>query len=138
MEINAVSGVSLLLCLTTALLFPSAAGAALNIGAYLGIISITNIWLSVYRAGSGEWLHGVRGLCYSAALLFSLVSELARLQHLQSLSLPAFGGLPSSVPVPSALAAEMLAAALIVLDPLVVAPLIRWIEAGVEHGEPED
>ena len=135
-SIGIVSSVSLLTCLFIALVLPAAASQALAIGAYIGIISITNVWLSVYKGETGEWQRGLRGVGYSGALLVSLVAEIARMQHLASLPLPALAGLPASIPVPSAIATELLAATLIVVDPLVVRPLIRWIEEGVEHSEP--
>ena len=56
--VGAVSGVSLLSCISVTLIVPAIAAQALSIGAYFGIISITNIWLSVYRDGEGEWLRG--------------------------------------------------------------------------------
>ncbi len=135
--VGVISGGSLLLCLALSLIVPAIAAQALSIGAYLGLFSIGNVWLAVYRDEQGEWLRGARGVAYSGALLFSLVGELARLQNLHTLALPALPGLPANVPVPSAFVTEVVAAALIVLDPLVVAPLIRWIEAGVERGEPD-
>src|SRR5437868_1974806 len=60
--VGVVSGGSLLLCLAIALIAPAASGQVLGIGAYFGLISITNIWLAVYRDGQGEWLRGMRGL----------------------------------------------------------------------------
>jgi hypothetical protein len=134
--VGMLSGTSLLLCLSLALIVPTAATQILAVGAYFGIISIANVWLSVYRDGQEEWMGGTRGIGYSAVLLFSLVGELARLQHLQTLSLPALPGLPARVPVPSPFMAELLAAVLIVADPLLVKPIIRWIAEGVEHGDP--
>lgn len=137
LSIGVISGTSLLSCLAVALAVPAVSTQALAVGAYFGIISIANIWLSVYRDDQGELLRGMRGLAYSAALMFSLIGELARLQNLHSLPLPAFPGLPSSIPTPSAMVTEMLAAVLIALDPLVVTPLLRWVEDGVQRSEPE-
>lgn len=130
--VGVTSGLGLLGCMTLTLLDPSAAGAALDLGSYFGIISIANIWLSVVRGEETELLRGMRGMGYSLALLISLVGELARLQHVGGMPLPAGG----SVPAPSALATEILAATLIIFDPLVLRPLLRWVEAGVEYGEP--
>ena len=134
-SIGVISGVSLLSCLALALIVPAIAAMALSIGAYVGIISITNIWLSLYRGHNGEWLRGVRGIAYSGALLISLVAEVARLDNLQTIPLPTLGGAPIALPVPSAAATELLAALLIILDPLVVRPLVHWIEEGVERGD---
>lgn len=132
-SIGMVSGISLLTCLAVALAVPAAASVALSFGAYFGLISISNIWLTVYRGQRDELLRGLRGMAYSGALLVSLVGEIARLQHVQTIAIPGIIDLP----VPSAIATELLAALLIVLDPLVIRPLIQWIEDGVEHGEPE-
>ncbi|MGH2346708.1 MAG: hypothetical protein ACRDG4_15895, partial [Chloroflexota bacterium] len=66
-------------------------------------------------------------------LLVSLAAEFARLQHLHALALPMVG----SVPIPSAATTALLAIVLVILDPLVVRPLVRWIELGVERGVPE-
>ncbi|MGH2409756.1 MAG: hypothetical protein ACRDGS_05215, partial [Chloroflexota bacterium] len=52
-SIGVVSGVSLLSCLALALIVPTLASIALSIGAYVGLISITNIWLSLYRGHNG-------------------------------------------------------------------------------------
>jgi len=134
-SIGVISGISLLSCLALALIVPAVASVALSIGAYLGIISISNIWLTLYRGHHGEWLRGVRGIAYSGALLISLVAEVARLDHLQTIPLPTLGGVPAVLPVPSATATELLAALLIILDPLVVRPFVHWIEEGVERGE---
>ena len=134
-SIGVVSGISLLSCLALALIVPSIAATALSIGAYVGIISITNIWLSIYRGHNGEWIRGVRGIAYSGALLISLVAEVARLENVQTIPLPTLGGTPIALPVPSATATELLAALLIVLDPLVLRPLVHLIEEGVERGE---
>ncbi|HEY8283359.1 MAG TPA: hypothetical protein VIJ28_03140 [Chloroflexota bacterium] len=134
-SIGVISGASLLSCLALALIVPSIASAALSIGSYVGIISITNIWLSLYRGHNGEWLRGVRGVAYSGALLISLVAEVARLDNLQTMPVPTLGGAPLALPVPTATATELLAALLIILDPLVVRPLVHWIEEGVERGE---
>lgn len=133
--IGVLSGVGLVSCLSVALLLPAGATGALAIGAYFGIISIANTWLSVYRGDEADLLRGMRGMVYCGALLFSLVGELARLQHVQALLLPPLPGLPGAVPVPSAMLTELLAIALIVLDPLVVSPLVRWVSAGVEREE---
>jgi len=130
--IGIVSGAALLSCLAASLIVPAAASQALSAGGYFGIISIANVWLSIYRGEEQELLRGMRGVAYSLALMVSLVSEVARLQGVQSLPLPFVGGLP----VPSALVTEMLAAFLIVLDPLLLTPLLRWIADGVQHGEP--
>jgi hypothetical protein len=131
------SSISLLTCLAFALMFPAIASQALAVGAYFGIVSITNIWLSVQRDDERDWLQGTRGLCYSGALLISLVGELARLQGVDAISMPAVQGSAITVPVPSALAMELVAAVLVVLDPLVIRPLLRWIQEGVEHSAPD-
>jgi len=131
--IGIVSSASLLTCLAIAVVFPSLAGAALSIGAYFGIISISNIWLAVYRDEHGNMLRGLRGVGYSSALLVSLVAEVARLQHVQAIAVPGLG----SIAVPSAATTALLAIVLVILDPLVVRPLVRWIEMGVERGVPE-
>lgn len=130
--IGVLSGGSLLACLIAALVAPVVATQALAVGSYFGIASITNVWLSVYRDEAGESLRGARGVAYSCALLFALIAELARVQHLQSLPLP--GG---SVPTPPAMTIELLALVLIVLDPLVVTPFVHWIEGGVVRGSVE-
>jgi hypothetical protein len=115
-------------------MFPSLSAPALAIGSYFGILSITNIWLSVYRDDSDRaWMQGTRGLLYSLALLASLIGELARLEGANSLQLSSVGSLHTVIPVPPALAMELVAAVLIVIDPLVVQPLVRWIEEGVER-----
>jgi hypothetical protein len=106
---------------------------ALSTGSFFGIISITNVWLAAFRDDTGEWLRGMRGFGYTAALLVSLVGELARLQGLAFLPVPHVSGLPAEVPVPSAMTTELLAVLLIVLDPLIVRPLMRWVEDGAEH-----
>jgi hypothetical protein len=134
--IGIVSGVALICCLSIGILFPVLAGQALSVGAYFGIISIANTWLSVYRGDEVGLLRGMRGLVYCSALLFSLVGELARLQGVALLPLPALPGLPAHVPVPSAMATELLAGVLIVLDPLVVTPIVRWVGEGVVREEP--
>jgi hypothetical protein len=131
------SSISLLACLAVALMLPGIAAQTLAAGAYFGIISITNIWLSVSRDVERDWLQGTRGLLYSAALLISLVGELARMQGIDVLSIPMSQGNPIVVPVPSALAMELVAAVLVVLDPLVVRPLLQWIQDGVEHSTPD-
>ncbi len=136
--IGVASGISLLACLAIALMFPVISAQVLAAGAYFGIISITNIWLTVYRDDQRDWLQGTRGLFYSGALLISLVGELARIQGMDSLSLPALQGGALVVPVPSEVAMELVAALLIVLDPLVVRPLIQWIQDGVEHTSPQE
>jgi hypothetical protein len=136
LAVGMASGAALLLCLSLAAIVPTAATQVLSIGAYFGIISITNVWLSVYRDDQDEWIGGMRGVGYSAVLLFSLVGELARLRHIQTLALPALPGLPANVPVPSPFMAELLAAVLIIADPLLVKPVIRWVAEGVEHGDP--
>jgi hypothetical protein len=130
--IGVVSGIGLISCLSLAIMLPATATQALGIGAYFGIISIANTWLSVYRGDEVDLLRGMRGIVYCSALLISLVGELARLQHIQTLPLP---GEPGGVPVPSAMMTELLATALIILDPLVVSPLVRWISEGVEREE---
>jgi hypothetical protein len=132
-SIGVVAGVSLLSCLAISLVIPPLASVALSLGAYFGILSISNIWLSVYRDGHGDMLRGIRGIGYSLALVGSLVAELARLQHMQTL--PLLGG--ETVAVPSAVMTELLAALLVVLDPLVIRPFVRWIELGVERGSSE-
>jgi hypothetical protein len=129
-SIGVVSGVSLLSCLAVSLAIPALASAALSLGAFFGILSTGNIWLSVYRDENEDMLRGVRGIGYSLALFGSLAAELARLQHLQTV--PFLGG--GSVAVPSAVATELMAAVLVVLDPLVIRPVVRWIELGVEIG----
>jgi hypothetical protein len=134
--IGIVSGIALISCLSLALLLPSVASQALSVGAYFGIAAIANTWLSVYRGDDAELVGGMRGVIYCGALLFSLVSELARLQNIPMLPLPPLPGLPRSVPVPSAMLTELLAGMLIVLDPLVVTPLMAWIGGGVEREEP--
>jgi len=133
--IGVLSGAPLLLCIATSLILPALANQVLGIGAYFGLISITNAWLAVYRDDHYRvtGMRGVRGIAFSGALLVSLVSELARMQNLQTISLP---GLPD-LPVPSALASEMLAAGLIVIDPLLVSPLLRWIAEGVQYSDLE-
>jgi hypothetical protein len=136
-SVGIACGVSLLTCLTLALLFPFMATQTLAIGAYFGIISITNIWLSVYRdSPSDDRLQGSRGTLYGLAVLASLVGELARLQGLNSIPLPTLDGSSLAIPVPSALNMELLAAVLLIIDPLLVRPLVRWVEQGVERGEP--
>jgi len=132
-SIGVVAGVSLLSCLAVSLAIPPLASAALSLGAYFGILSISNIWLSVYRDEHGDLLRGIRGIGYSLALIGSLAAEVARLQHIQSVALP--GG--ETLAVPSAAMAEFLAAILVVLDPLVIRPFVRWIELGVERGSQE-
>lgn len=132
LAVGVTSGAGLLGCMTLTLLDPSVATAALGFGSYFGMISIANIWLSVVRGQETELLRGMRGLGYSLALTVSLVGELARLQHVASISLP-LGG---SMPTPSALTTELLAATLIVFDPLVLRPLLRWVEEGAEYGDP--
>jgi hypothetical protein len=129
-SIGVVSGISLLSCLAVSLVMPALASAALSLGAFFGILSTGNIWLSVYRDENEDMLRGVRGIGYSLALFGSLAAELARLQHLQTV--PFLGG--GSVAVPSAVATELMAAVLVVLDPLVIRPVVRWIELGVEIG----
>jgi hypothetical protein len=130
-----IAGVGLISCLSLAIMLPVTAPQALAIGAYFGIISIANTWLSVYRGDEADMLRGMRGVVYCGALLLSLIGELARLQHVQALPLPPLPGLPASAPVPSAMMTELVAIGLIVLDPLVVAPLARWIGEGVEREE---
>ena len=130
--VGVASGAGLLGCMTLTLLAPGLAGAALDLGSYFGIISIANIWLSVVRGEETELLRGMRGMGYSLALLISLVGELARLQHIGMVPLPAGG----SAPMPSAMTTQILAATLIIFDPLVLRPLLRWVEEGVEYGEP--
>ncbi len=132
-SVGVVSGVSLLGCLAVALAVPALASAALSIGAIFGILSISNIWLSVYREEHGDMLRGVRGVGYSLALFGSLATELARLQHVQTL--PLLGG--GTMAVPSSVTTELLAALLVVLDPLVIRPFVHWIELGVERGSQE-
>jgi hypothetical protein len=137
-SVGIACGLSLLTCLTMALLFPVVATQALAFGAYFGIISITNIWLSVYRDDGGQsGMQGSRGFLYGLALLGSLVGEIARLQGLNTLPIPMLDGQSLTVPVPSALNMELLAAALFVIDPLVVRPLMAWVGEGVERGDPE-
>jgi hypothetical protein len=132
-SIGVVAGVSLLSCLAVSLAIPPLASAALSLGAIFGILSISNIWLSVYRQEYGDILRSFRGIGYSLALIGSLAAELARLQHLQTL--PLLGG--AMVAVPSAVTTELLAALLVVLDPLVIRPCVHWIELGVERGGQE-
>jgi hypothetical protein len=132
-SVGVVASVSLLGCLAISIAIPSLASAALSLGAYFGIVSISNIWLSVYRDEQGDLLHSVRGVGYSVALIISLAAEVARLQHIQSLSL--LGG--EAIAVPSSVTTELLAAFLVVLDPLVIRPLVHWIELGVERGSQE-
>ena len=136
--IGIASGVSLLACLALALLLPAAAAAAaLQVGAYSGIVSITNMWLSVYRGAERAWLQGVRSAVFSSVLFISLAGELARLQGMTSLQLPGIFANGLVVPVPSAAAMELIAGLLIVGDPLVVRPVLKWIADGVEHAGPE-
>jgi hypothetical protein len=132
-SIGIVSSVSLLTCLAIAVIFPTVAVAALSMSAYFGILSISNIWLAVYRDAHGDMLRGLRGVGYSCALLVSLAAELARLQHVHAVSVPEVG----SMQVPSAATTSLLAIVLVILDPLVVRPLVHWIELGVERGVPE-
>ena len=132
-SIGVVAGVSLLGCLAISLAVPPLSAAALSLGAYFAIVSISNIWLSVYRDEHGDMLRGVRGVAYSVALLVSLAAELARLQHVQAIAL--LGG--GTVAVPTAATTELLAALLVVLDPLVIRPFVHWIELGVERGGQE-
>ena len=136
--IGVCSSISLLTCLALAVMLPGIASQVLAIGAYFGIVSITNIWLSVYRDSERDWLQGTRGLFYTGALLVSLVGELSRMHGVDVLSLPVPQGGPLVVPVPSALAMELVAALLVVLDPLVVRPLLQWIQEGVERSAPDD
>jgi len=136
--IGVISGTSLLACLTIALLLPTISAQALSIGACLGIVSITNICLSVYSAESRDWLQGTRGLLYSVALMLSMVGELARLQGMNYLPVPTLQGVTAQVPVPSAFAMELLAALLIITDPLVLNPLFKWIQDGVQYSTPAD
>ena len=130
--VGVASGAGLLGCMTLTVLDPSVASAALSMGSYFGMISIANIWLSVVRGEETELLRGMRGMGYSLALMISLVGELARLQHVSGLPLPTGG----SIPTPSAFTTEILAATLIIFDPLVLRPLLRWVAAGVEYGDP--
>lgn len=130
-----ISGLGLVACLSLAIMLPLLATQALAVGAYFGIISIANTWLSIYRGDEADLLRGTRGLVYCTALLVSLIGELARLQHVPALPLPPLPGLPMSVPVPSAMMTELVAVGLIVLDPLVVSPLARWIGEGVQREE---
>lgn len=98
--IGAFAGVSLLSCLSTALIFPAVAGQAFAAGSVFGLISITNIWIGAYREGTGEWMQGMRGFGYTVALLVSLVAELARLQGMEYLPMPHLFDLPARIPVP--------------------------------------
>jgi hypothetical protein len=93
------------------------------------------MWLSVFRDEDRNWLGGMRGVVVCCVLLVSLAGEWARLQGLRVMELPSLSG-SIRAPVPSALAMELIAGLLIVVDPFVVRPLIKWIEDGVDDEDP--
>lgn len=137
LKIGVIAGGTLFGCLTVALLSPGMAGPALSYGACFGIASIGNSWVANLRDDAGDLLRGTRGLIFSLALLYSLLAELARLQGYTVLPVPSLPGVQVNVPVPSALVTEFLACVLIVLDPLVASPLVRWIGEGAEQAPQE-
>jgi len=133
LKIGAVTGALLFVCLFTAVLAPTAAAAALSLGAYVGIVSIANSWLAVCTTAEGEHSVGLRGTIFSAALLYSLATELARLHGADRIAFPGIGGMQFSMLVPSAVVTELIAAVLIVMDPLLAHPVIRWLGEGVQR-----
>jgi hypothetical protein len=135
LKIGAITGLLLFGCLFAAVLAPSAAAGALSIGAYAGIVSIANSWLAVCTTAEGERAAGMRGTVFSAALLYSLSSELARLHGADRIAFPGIAGMQFSMMVPSAAVTEMIAAVLIVMDPLLAHPVIRWLGEGVQRTE---
>jgi hypothetical protein len=134
--LGVVSGASLLLCLTTGLMLPMIAAQMLAAGSYFGIISITNMWLSAYRAEVRDWLQGMRGFVFTAVLTVSLVGEIARLLGANTMQLPGIFGPDVLIQIPSALDMELIAAMLIVVDPLIVRPLLKWIADGEVRSDP--
>jgi hypothetical protein len=131
--IGVVSGMSLLSCLSTALIFPAVAGQAFAAGSVFGIISITNVWVGAHREDTSEWMRGMRGFGYTIALLVSLIAELARLQGMAYLPMPHLSGIPDYLPVPSAMTTQLIAVLLIIIDPLIVKPLVKWLANGAER-----
>jgi hypothetical protein len=136
LTVGVFSGVSLLACLGITAALPTLAAPALEAGSYFGIVSITNMWLAVYRDQARGWLQGVRGFLFSLVLTVSLIGDFARLLGSKSAGvLPLDLPLPA-VPVPSALTMELIAALLIVVDPLLVRSVVKWVAEGAEYQPP--
>jgi uncharacterized membrane protein HdeD (DUF308 family) len=132
-KVGLAAGAGLVGILALSALTPTSAPLLLSIGSYLGIAAIANSWLAVSQGNEGDWLGGTRGTIFSAALLYSLVAELARLNGVHEIvwSLPVGGRFQLNVPSP--VVTELLACVLSIMDPLLAAPIVRWLGDGVER-----
>jgi len=132
-KIGLAAGAGLVGILALTALTPASAPLLLSIGSYLGIAAIANSWLAVSRGDEGDWLGGTRGIIFCAALLYSLIAELARLYGVQEIvwTLPVGGQFQMNVPSP--VVTELLACVLSIMDPLLATPIVRWLGDGVER-----
>jgi hypothetical protein len=132
-KLGLVAGTGLAGILALSVFAPATAPMLLSIGAYLGIAAIANSWLAVSRGDDQDWLGGTRGVVFCAALLYSLIAELARLDGIHVIGWSLAAGLNLQITVPPPLVTELLACVLTIMDPLLATPILRWLGDGVER-----